>query len=445
MGRPFFSTLVPFLLPSPFVFAFSSTVWTCQRAALPQLACRRTIMGSPKSRADPPESVSGTSLQSHGGGSTTTTRLSAESFGFSDTSAINLDTDDTVSFPSTPWKAYPSWQYEKLVERHGEDHVKLIYMVRHAEGTHNVNREYKDMAQLDARLTAKGKDQCRKLRDELLSHQRNVSTQTSVQDYGNHRQGLHHLLNLRSVGEAGNSLGEGNSGSSSSSSNNDVCVVTSPLSRCVETALLSFEFMLANSGDDDKGEQNNRKIPFLAHESLRETVNYSCDRRRPISEIAVDFPEVDFSHCVHDDDVIWSTLLSIKRYRKEHEEGGHLESAELHLVARRGAEALEFLQNLPHSKVVVCTHSAYLRCMLSWGHPGGVPLMVEQRLDQRKDPLEQEKLLEYSCILYEDADAGGDGNAQKKDFERGLRSFELYMREDYANAELRSFCLLAKN
>jgi hypothetical protein len=153
---------------------------------------------------------------------------------------------------------------------------------------------------------------------------------------------------------------------------------------------------------------------------------------------------VDFSNCIHEEDILWSTLLSIDRYRREHEEGGHLESAALHLVAQRGVEALDFIQKLPHSKVVVCTHSAYLRCVLSWGHPGGVPLMVEQRLDRRKDPARQEKIVDYSCILLEEAKAEGDASisVEQQRLERELRSFEMYMRKDYANAELRSFCLL---
>jgi hypothetical protein len=35
---------------------------------------------------------------------------------------------------SSPWKVYPSWQYETLVQQYGNKKVKLIYMVRHAEG-----------------------------------------------------------------------------------------------------------------------------------------------------------------------------------------------------------------------------------------------------------------------------------------------------------------------
>jgi broad specificity phosphatase PhoE len=386
-------------------------------------------MGSPKlSDIDHP-------FQKVDNRSRTSTDLSAHSLGSSvTTSASNLETKEVSS---SIWKVYPSWQYSKLVARHSKGSVKLIYLVRHAEGTHNVNREYKDIAQLDARLTEKGKDQCRKLRDELLTSHRN-SHKTHSNTSINHRQGLHHLLAEISADQTQSSLS-----SNETSSDVGVCVVTSPMSRCVETAQLSFDFLWSEL-DDNKHKKTNQRIPFLAHESLRETVNYNCDRRRPISEIAQDFPQVDFSNCIHEEDILWSTLLSIDRYRREHEEGGHLESAALHLVAQRGVEALDFIQKLPHSKVVVCTHSAYLRCVLSWGHPGGVPLMVEQRLDRRKDPARQEKIVDYSCILLEEAKAEGDASisVEQQRLERELRSFEMYMRKDYANAELRSFCLL---
>lgn len=321
------------------------------------------------------------------------------------------------------------------MERHGSNKVKLVYTVRHAEGTHNVDREYNNLAHLDARLTDKGRDQCRKLRDELQQqlsnpyHGIDQPTKDSQDGKGiDHRQGLHHLhpKNHRS----------------------DICVVTSSMSRCVETTLLSLNHLIApphKVGQEQvmtttTSHKSSSSVPFVAHESLRETVNYHCDRRRPLSEIGRDFPQVDFSYCKHDEDILWSNLLALDRYRQEHDEGGHLESAELHRVARRGRQAMEFLQSLPHSKIVVCTHSAFLRCLLSWGHPGGVPFMVDQQLDQNGHCNRQEKILEYSCVLQEMVEKEKGLNEQGGCVE----SFELYMRHDYANAELRSFCVVTK-
>jgi len=290
---------------------------------------------------------------------------------------------------------------------------------------------------LDARLTPKGKEQCRNLREDIQKYMTmekssdssdRTRDMTTEKDVNVNLHDLHHLLRPNSNGEI------------------DVCVVTSPMSRCVETSLLSFGFLLQtpdDGGDGDKTGRNGKSVPFLAHESLRETVNFNCDRRRPISHIAQDFPQVDFSHCKHEEDMIWSSLLSLERHRQEFENDGHMESAELHLVSQRGIEAFQFLQSLPYSTLVLCTHSAYLRCILSWGHPGGVPLMVEQKLDQREDPKQQDKVLEYSCIFYEEFHREDDPST-KEELETCLRSFEEYMRNDYANAELRSFCLLIK-
>lgn len=416
----------PLLVSPPVGSAFHLTFRSYHRPFLCPFISARNLaieMGSPNGIVDKSFHRDDVRGRSH-----TAVSLSKDSSPFSDVATEDYIATEISSLASPPWKAYPSWQYEKLVERHGSDKIKLIYLVRHAEGTHNVNREYKDIAQLDARLTDKGKDQCRDLRDELLKCGGTNST-TKTLDTDNHRHGLHHLLCDTDTEQEATDSG---------SYTNDICVVTSPLSRCVETALLSFDFLV----NTENGKDTTRKVPFLAHESLRETLNYNCDRRRPISEIARDFPQVDFSHCSHDDDVLWSTLLSIDRYQQEHQEGGRLESAELHLVAQRAVEAIAFLQSLSHSKVVVCTHSAYLRCLLSWGHPGGVPLMVEQRLDKKEIDNRQSKILEYSCVLQEEADI--QGNNHEVELEPGLDSFERYMRKDYANAELRSFCLLGK-
>ena len=68
----------------------------------------------------------------------------------------------------SPWKVYPPWQYDLLVQNYGVQNVKLIYMVRHAEGWHNVNQDYKSIENMDAKLTPLGKNQCYELRDEIL-------------------------------------------------------------------------------------------------------------------------------------------------------------------------------------------------------------------------------------------------------------------------------------
>ena len=178
----------------------------------------------------------------------------------------------------------------------------MIHMVRHAEGTHNVEENYRDHDNIDARLTTKGKEQCKKLALKVKSSMPEL---------------------LESV--------------------TDIGVITSPMTRCVQTSLFSFPW-LAESKD----------VPFVALETIRETVNYACDRRRSISEIAQEFPRVDFSlHCTTDKDFIWDGYRS----RLPNDWDQHMESAELNKIASRTREAFTVLQERPEHHLVVCSHS----------------------------------------------------------------------------------------
>lgn len=380
--------------------------------------------------------------------------------------------------PAPPVRVFPAGRYDRLVEEHGRDNVKLIFLVRHAEGTHNVDRDYQSAEQLDARLTPLGVEQCEGLRREILLLGRDerdagdaAGEPSSVvngcrterdrpADKGSdrnmaYRRKLRHLVDTVD--------------------GDDICVVTSTMTRCIQTALLSFGYLHRRHDETPTSTQRRRRrqapsVPFVALDALRETVNYTCDRRRSVSELAAEFPQVDFSHCMHDGDAVWDAyqerirgLLASAAGNNNNGGGvapggpsrtsrdddrcwdGHLESAELHAVARRGREALDFLQRLPQSRLVVCTHSAYLRCVLNWGQSGGVPRMMEQRLDDRSthDARRDDAvpLFDYGSGCEEAATTG-----EKKMEEEDLAfSFEDYMREDYANAELRSFCLLVRS
>ena len=382
---------------------------------------------------------------------------------------------------SSPWKVYPSWQYETLVQRFGREKVKLIYMVRHAEGTHNVNRDYKNIEQLDARLTKIGIEQCQKLHNELLllrddkaivkKRKYNNIDSSNVDNHqdkriinNNHRQRLEYLMR-NDVGSDG--------GNSDIDDNDDICVVVSPLTRCIQTALLSFDFLVSkaapskNDFDDSLNNTNNETtttaVPFVGLESLRETVNYNADRRRRISEISNEFLQVDFSFCQNDEDEIWMSYRRREQQQSELESSSysspkdkdkssetdtiitprnHLESAELHAVAKRGRQSLEFIESLSQSKLIICTHSAYLRCILNWGQTGGVPQMFDQWLDDQEEHyMRQEKLFDYCYHDSHDCDDSNDSDGSDN-AKLGQVSFEEYMRKDYDNAELRSFCLL---
>lgn len=112
-------------------------------------------------------------------------------------------------------------------------------------------------------------------------------------------------------------------------------VVTSPLTRCVQTALGSFPTLAARSP---------LEVPFVAHESVRETVNFPCDAHRPLSTLAAEFPRVDFSGCAQSGghDRIWAL------YDAAVPEGydGPRESADL-----VGGGLCLFVHSLIHSRV----------------------------------------------------------------------------------------------
>lgn len=201
-----------------------------------------------------------------------------------------------------PWKLFPVSSYSDLLRDHGKKNVKMIHIVRHAEGTHNVLENYGDPANFDARLTPHGRKQCEKLA---------VHVKETMPEL---------VENVEEIG-----------------------VITSPMTRCVQTSLFSFPWLAAA----DCG------VPFVAHESIRETVNYACDRRRPISEIAKDFPRVDFSLCDKDNDFIWDS------YRNRIPDGWskQMESGELNAVADRAVQAFKLLQERPEHHLIVCSHS----------------------------------------------------------------------------------------
>lgn len=258
-------------------------------------------------------------------------------------------TSSSSSLGVTTVDVYPLSHRDKL-----NGHVKTVHIVRHAQGTHNVKKEYKDIRHLDARLTEYGKQQCA----ELASRSPSLVSKDAV-------------------------------------------VVSSIMTRCIQTSLHSFPHLER----------------FLAHENIRETVNYACDRRRVLSDIQSDHgDEVDFSHVNDHEDAIWNHYDEL--LGKDHD--GTRESAQLYKVAERGRGFLQWLQARDEEEVVVCSHEAFLRCILNWGQEGGVPLMPEQHLDDRGEEAEDIPLFRYAT--------DDDG-------------FEKYMRSGFNNCELRSFLM----
>ncbi len=124
--------------------------------------------------------------------------------------------------------------------------TKVLHVVRHAEGFHNVDRRPIYERPIDARLTPDGEAQCAALAAATAALRPQL-------------------------------------------------VVSSPLTRTLQTASLAFGAQREAVG-----------APLLALEAVRETVNYGCDARRPLREIRPEFPHVDFAHCPSDEDPLWA-------------------------------------------------------------------------------------------------------------------------------------------
>ena len=173
---------------------------------------------------------------------------------------------------------------------------KLVHFVRHAQGHHNVAGEedkvrYQSEEFADAAITELGMTQCHELRD------RNVN--------------------------------EGNEKFKSD------LIVVSPLKRTLETATNCFPNL---SG----------KIPWLAHESIREQTGlHPCDRRSKTSEYKTEFSHINFDLITDEEDPLYSRYSTVREPDED--------------VAVRSRVFFDWLSARDDKEVTVVTHSAFLR------------------------------------------------------------------------------------
>lgn len=211
--------------------------------------------------------------------------------------ALPFIDNDTAAFSHIPEHGFSLF----LANR-----TKTIHFIRHAEGTHNeVNQAFGNDTPvtvgtpnawdyMDARLTNKGIGQCIKVRDELL-------------------------------GDA---------------TKKPELIVVSPFTRTLQTAHIIF---------------CGRGVPFLVHHLCRERWGkYTCDKRRPKTEIvedmrpvyeetgdAIDFDSFGFET---EEDSHW------QEFREPDEE-----------CTARGIAMMEWLATRPENEIAVVTHSSWLK------------------------------------------------------------------------------------
>ncbi|CAM9410424.1 unnamed protein product [Choristocarpus tenellus] len=115
-------------------------------------------------------------------------------------------------------------------------------------------------------------------------------------------------------------------------------VVVSPLSRALQTALLTF--------DQVEG------IPWIALECVRERAGgHFCDRRRVLSELKQEFPTITWDEIKEEEDTYWDGF------------GEGRETDET--LKRRAYELFRWLKDRPETNIAVVTHSAFLSCMFN--------------------------------------------------------------------------------
>mmetsp|Transcript_432 Transcript_432/g.645 ORF Transcript_432/g.645 Transcript_432/m.645 type:complete len:259 (+) Transcript_432:52-828(+) len=109
-------------------------------------------------------------------------------------------------------------------------------------------------------------------------------------------------------------------------------IAFSPHCRALQTGLLVFEELEG-------------KVPYLAHEMLREEIGvHVCDKRRPKSRQEKEFPAIDFSLIETEEDA----LFTPDRRETKVE------------VATRAYKFFEWLESRPEKHIGVASHSAWL-------------------------------------------------------------------------------------
>lgn len=175
---------------------------------------------------------------------------------------------------------------------------KIIHLVRHAEGTHNVEKNYRSVENTDAPLTKFGINQCLTFSEEIARKLNNIE-----------------------------------------------CIITSPMTRAIQTAQFCFDEQI-----------NNEKVPFIACEEWRETVNYLCDARRETSYLREEFPKVDFEHIKHEADPIWAHYQAIHGSQDDFDKLREL--ADLNSLKVRCRAALDFIVKREEKEIAIVSHSA---------------------------------------------------------------------------------------
>ena len=203
--------------------------------------------------------------------------------------------------------ASPAVSLFSVNSAHQSPTSKILHLIRHAEGTHNLNEEQsKFPLHFDAKLTDRGVTQCH----ELAKHTKRLDVEA---------------------------------------------VVVSPLTRSLQTSILSFPHLY--EGLNNNASDNKKSVPFIAYEEWRETVNYLCDSRRSTTDLQQSYPNVCFSNLEHEHDPIWAHYESIFGDYNAHLAGR--ESRDPISLHNRAHSAWKVLLKRPEKNIALVGHSAF--------------------------------------------------------------------------------------
>lgn len=196
---------------------------------------------------------------------------------------------------------------------------KVVHLVRHAEGTHNLSeKESRLPAHFDAALTPVGIEQC----ERLALRTRDLEVEA---------------------------------------------VLVSPMTRCLETARLSFPHLYHRGEvDGDVGAAGGGRrsaVPFVAREEWRETVNFLCDSRSATRVLGESHPRVDFGAISHDVDPLWARYEGIHGSYTDHT--SLRESNDPGSLLERAHSAWKVLLDRPEKHLAMVGHSAFYMHMFT--------------------------------------------------------------------------------
>jgi broad specificity phosphatase PhoE len=236
-----------------------------------------------------------------------------------------------------PITIYPmSRQKEFRKDQTMDGNFMRITVIRHGEGTHNVNTQSKPRSAYNPMLTEKGHEQCSQLAQ--------ITKKT------------HNKIGL---------------------------VLTSPLTRCVETVLESFPHLidatvttqangLSKTGRPPKGDATRRKrLRIAADANLRERIGEQCSVRSSVTDLKQYISGRDDIHYHHGYSRVAFDMCLSQEGDDDPFEGEDYDETSVEMAERARNVLLDMIELKKNpSDVVVCSHGQFLACMFNHGHHG---------------------------------------------------------------------------